>query len=141
MHELNIEANVQLFYDSWNRGDTSTMMPMFAPNAIDHNYVTGVGRSEDLMGALVALRKAFPDLKFKVLELAVDSKRQIATYNLECEGTHQSAYYDFPPSGKIVKWREMRMSRWHEGRVAEHWTVSEVFAILCAQQRSDSVGS
>ena len=135
MHETNIEANVALFYDAWNRGDMTVMMPMFAPNAIDHNSETGENGSVSLVRCLAELRKAFPDLKYTVLLLGIDANRQIAMSNVRCEGTHQSEYLNFPASGRIVSWREMRMSRWHDGRVVEHWTVSEVFAALCAQRQ------
>ncbi len=136
MHEANIEANVALFYEAWNRGDLDTMMPMFAPNAVDHNSETGEDGSQSMMKSLVTLRNAFPDLQYKVHEIAIDAKRQIATSNVTCEGTHEREYLDVPPSGRHVSWREMRMGRWHEGRVVEHWTVSEVYGALCALQKS-----
>ena len=133
MHESNIEANVSFFYEAWNRGDIETMMPLFAPNAIDHNSGTGENGSESMMKSLKALRDAFPDLKYEVHEIAVDAKRQISMANVTCEGTHERRYLDIPPSHLHLTWREMRMTRWSEGRVVEHWTVSEVLGVILSQ--------
>ena len=138
MHELNIEATVALFFEAWNRGDIEALLPMFAPNAIDHNSETGEAGSASMMESIKALRNAFPDLQYTVHEIAIDAKRQISITNVTCEGTHERQYLDVPPLGRRICWREMRMGRWREGRVVEHWTVSEVYGVLCEQQRSTS---
>ena len=136
MHESNIEANVALFYEAWNRGDIEAMMPMFAPNAIDHNATTGESGSQSLMKSLRVLRNAFPDLQYTVNVIAIDAKRQISMTSVTCEGTHVHEYLDIPPSGRRVSWREARISHWSEGRVVEHWTVSEAYGALCEQRSS-----
>jgi predicted ester cyclase len=136
MHETNIEANVALFIEAWNRGDRDALMLIFAPNAIDHNSETGASGSQSVMESLAALRYAFPDLKYTLLELAVDAKRQLSTTNITCEGTHEHEYLGVPASGQHLTWREMRMARWYEGRVSEHWTVSEVLGEMLLSRES-----
>lgn len=130
MHEANIEANIAEFYEAWNRGDRDAVLPKIAPNAIDHNSTTGETGAESLMKSFMELRAAFPDLKYTVHELAIDPKRQLSSVVATCDGTHEGAYLDIPPSRRPLSWREMRMTRWHEGRAVEHWTVSELLAVL-----------
>ncbi len=126
MHEANIEAHVAEFYDAWNRGDRDRVTQAIASNAIDHDSETGESGSASLLNALTATRVAFPDLQYTVHELAIDSRRQISVANVTCEGTHERDYFEIPATLRHVRWREMRMARWRDGRVVEHWTVSEL---------------
>ena len=126
MQAENIEAFIALFFDAWNRGDQDTVTSMVAPDAIDHNAETGESGAASLLRTYEEIRRAFPDLQYTIYEIAIDPKRQLGVCNVRAEGTHEDAYRDIPATGRRVTWREMRMGRFRDGRLTEHWTVSEL---------------
>ena len=130
MHELNIEASIVEFYEAWNRRDETRVLQMLAPNAIDHTASGPQKCSVSFIASMEALHKAFPDLQYKIQELAIDSKRQLSAVYLTCEGTQESWYMGVAPTGRRLTWREMRMARWHDGRVVDVWTVSDSLAVM-----------
>ncbi|HEV7178558.1 MAG TPA: ester cyclase [Candidatus Baltobacteraceae bacterium] len=134
MHESNIEARISEFYEAWNRGDREHLMQAIASNAVDHNAETQTTGFETVFHALETIHAAFPDLHYTLHELAIDSRRQLAVVNVMCQGTFAAPYHDMAPTHRQVAWREMRMTRWHEGRVVEHWTVSELVQALVTQR-------
>ena len=48
-------------------------------------------------------------------------------------GTHKGSMRGIPPSGKRVKWNEMVVSRFENGKIAEEWVVSELAGKLATQ--------
>jgi predicted ester cyclase len=130
MHETNIEANTVTFYEAWNRCDLAHMTQALVPEAVEHNSVTGETGTEGLLQSLSEMRKSFPDLAYTINELAIDPKRQVSVVNVTAIGTNRGPCFGIPATNRRLTWREMRMARWYEGRVIEHWTVTEAIGVL-----------
>ena len=68
--------------------------------------------------------QAFPDLQVEV-EILVEGKDRVA-WQRTLRGTHEGAFKGFPPSGRLIVWRDMVTSRFHEGMIAEEWVISDL---------------
>lgn len=79
-------------------------------------------------------RKAFPDLQAQV-EILVASKDRVA-WQRTLRGTHQGSFKGFPSTGQSVVWRDMVVSRFQDGLIAEEWIVTDLAEqLLLARKR------
>ena len=79
------------------------------------------------------LRAALPDLRVVEVELLSRSGDTLA-WKRRLRGTHEAPLAGIPPSGKRVEWRDMLVSRFAGGQIAEEWAVSELAAELLLKQ-------
>lgn len=79
-------------------------------------------------------RKAFPDLQAQV-EILVASKDRVA-WQRTVRGTHKGSFKGFPSTGQSVVWRDMVVSRFQDGLIAEEWIVTDLAEqLLLARKR------
>lgn len=79
-------------------------------------------------------RKAFPDLQAQV-EILVASKDRVA-WQRTVRGTHKGSFKGFPGTGQSVVWRDMVVSRFQDGLIAEEWIVTDLAEqLLLARKR------
>lgn len=79
-------------------------------------------------------RKAFPDLQAQV-EILVASKDRVA-WQRTLRGTHKGSFKGFPSTGQSVVWRDMVVSRFQDGLIAEEWIVTDLAEqLLLARKR------
>jgi predicted ester cyclase len=69
------------------------------------------------------------------VEFLVDEGAKI-TWQRTLEGTHQVDMQGIPASGKKVKWIDMVVSRFENGKIAEEWVVSELMGELLLKVRN-----
>ena len=75
------------------------------------------------------LRTAIPDIRVvEVKFLSQDAETIVWQRTLT--GTHEVEMQGIPPSGKKVKWVEMVVTRFKNGKIAEDWVVSELMGEL-----------
>jgi predicted ester cyclase len=63
------------------------------------------------------LRHGFPDLEVDV-EILVKTKDLVA-WQRRLQGSHRGNFRGFPATGRRVVWRDMVVSRFRGGRIAE----------------------
>lgn len=114
-------ANQDLFV----RGDLDTIPEHFTPDYVVQLAAGRALRGHDAIRAAVTLtRRAFPVLTVEV-ELLVESGDRVA-WQRTFRGVQAGAYHGFPASGREIVWRELVVSRFEGGRVAEERLVSEL---------------
>lgn len=106
-----------------NRTDAAERF--FAPGYVAH----GTGR--DLTGGPDAVRKfvgllhgAFPDLEVTV-EILAETEDRVA-WQRTLTGTQSGSCMGFPATGRRVVWRDMIVSRFDHGLIAEDWVVTDL---------------
>ncbi len=108
-----------------NKGNLELAQEIFAPTYVFHDAEGDVEGGPDAIKAFVtSLRTAFPDLKVEVEILATEGDR--VTWLRTHRGTHQGEYLGVPASGRLITWREMIVTRYEEGKIAEEWGVSDL---------------
>jgi steroid delta-isomerase-like uncharacterized protein len=74
-------------------------------------------------------RSAFPDLRYRIVDLVVDGER--AALRWRAVGTQAGPLGPLPPSGKMVTYSGATFMRFDgEGRIADVWSVNELLDLL-----------
>jgi predicted ester cyclase len=104
---------------------------VLAEDYLDHD-IPGVGEGgrQELVGAVLAVRAAFPDISPTLgPTLAEDD---LVAVRVEAHGTHTGAPFPpgIPATGKAITWKEVHIFRCAGGRIAEHWGAFDMLGIL-----------
>ncbi len=71
------------------------------------------------------LRAVIPNLRVVDVAILSQSRDSIA-WQRTLAGTHKTALKGIPASGRKVKWQEMFVTRFADGKIAEEWMVSDL---------------
>lgn len=126
-------ANDALF----EKGNLDTAEHVFAADYVVHaggKTHKGVNFVKRFVGQL---RSAIPDLH--VVEVKVLSQDgDTVTWQRTLSGTHSTEMMGIPPTGQRTEWRDMVVSRFEDGKIAEEWTVSELLGQLLVSKPSST---
>ena len=76
-----------------------------------------------------AMRDAFPDIRPKSIEpMMADGNLEAASVVLT--GTHSGELMGVPATGKTVEFGSIDIIRVEDGRVAEHWGITDTMALM-----------
>jgi steroid delta-isomerase-like uncharacterized protein len=71
---------------------------------------------------------AFSNVQIEILKQVAEDD-QVATY-MNTQGTHSGPFFGMPPSGKTVSMPSMRIDRFQDGKIAEHWSVADMAGLM-----------
>ena len=74
------------------------------------------------------MRSAFPDLHYRIDDLVVGDGA--AAVRVTLTGTHQGDFFGTPPTGKKVRVSQMNIEQFRDGRIAQHWRVTDELALM-----------
>ncbi len=107
------------------KGDLGHVKDFFTTDYVAH----GGGKDHHGLGFvrryIGQLRTAIPNLRVTEVEILLQTGDTLA-WQRTLTGTHEAGLMGLPPSGKKVEWRDMVVSRFEEGKIAEDWVVSEL---------------
>jgi len=107
------------------KGNLSVVEEIFATDYIVHAGGKDYKGPAFVRRFVRQLRAAIPDLR--VVEVApLIQKGDTIVWQRTLSGTHQADMMGIPPSRRKVKWRDMLVSRFGGGKIAEEWAVSEL---------------
>ena len=81
------------------------------------------------------LKRAIPDISLAGL-VFFSVTGDMVVWQRTLRGAHKGGMRGIPPSGKMVKWNEMVVSRFENGKIAEEWVVSELAGKLVLKHPS-----
>lgn len=124
-------ANTALMTD----GNLDAIADYFASDHITHLTDEHVpGGHDAIRRALGMYRRAFPDMKVEV-EILVEGKDSVA-WQRTLRATHQGPFKGFPATGRPIVWRDMVVSRFRNGLIAEEWLITDLAErLLLARKR------
>jgi steroid delta-isomerase-like uncharacterized protein len=116
-----------------NSGDIETIARMLdevvAPDVLFHAPVpTGATGTEAIRQIWAGLLRAFPDIHVAVEDVIAAGDKVVSRQTVT--GTNVGEYLGRPPTGKSVRYNEIFILRFADGRVAEIWGVVDVLAQL-----------
>ena len=88
------------------------------------------------------IKKWFKQLKKAFLTIYVDKidflsqENNLIVWQRSLSGKHIKQIRGIKPSDKIIKWNEMVVSRFEDGKIAEEWVVSELKGELFVKHSS-----
>ena len=74
-------------------------------------------------------RSAFPDIKTAAIEPMISAGDMEAT-RVVLTGTHNGEFLGTPPTGKTVQFNTIDMIRVEDGKVVEHWGVTDLLKLM-----------
>ncbi len=111
------------------QGNFDVVDEVFASDYVLHSggkEFNGTGFVRRFIGQL---RSALPD--FRVLEVIILTEAgDPLAWQRTLSGTHQVNLMGIPPSGKKVEWRDLLVTRFDGGKIAEEWAVSDLASQL-----------
>jgi predicted ester cyclase len=127
----NTELVRRLYGGLMAKGDTAVADEVLADDYLDHD-IPGIGEGgrQELVAAVLAVRAAFPDIAPTLGPILADG--DLVAIRVEANGTHTGAPFPpgIPATGKPITWKEVHIFRCAGGRIAEHWGVFDMLAIL-----------
>jgi predicted ester cyclase len=75
-----------------------------------------------------AFFSAFPDIQIEIMQQVAEGDR-MATY-ITSQGTHSGMFSGLPPTGKHISTAVIRIDRVQNGKLTEHWSVSDAAGLL-----------
>jgi predicted ester cyclase len=126
--ELKVRAR-RIAEELLTQGDLRVADELFAP-VCHHHAPCPIGDGADgLKQWVVALRRAFPDLRAIVEDEVAEGAR--AAQRLSLGGTQTAALAGVPPSGRRATWVLVEVLRvGPDGRFAEHWCIWDELGLL-----------
>ena len=128
MSEQN-KAVFEKLMSALNAKDMATMESLIADDFVDNDAMPGMapGRQGmiDMMGMFVG---AFPDLNIVVEHWVAEGDLVVGV--MTTKGTQNGEFMGMPASGKKFSVREMHMVRVANGKMAEHWGLSNEMSMM-----------
>jgi steroid delta-isomerase-like uncharacterized protein len=125
--ETNKAAIRRYIEEAWNKGNVGIIDELMAPDYARH-MTSGMLDREGQKQRILGFRQAFPDIHLTVERMVAEG--ELVTFHLLMIGTHQGAFMNVPATGKQVKTAAIDIARFENGKVAEQWGITDLFAVL-----------
>lgn len=112
----------------WQQGQIDKIDELFTGDYVDHSFGPNPAGREDLKRFVVMFRQAFPDLVYE-LHQALAEDDQVASRDT-VHATHKGEFMGIPATGKHVDVSAMHFLRFENGKIAEHWGITDVAGML-----------
>lgn len=117
------EVRVQFANDEiLGRGNLGVVDEIFAADYVVHAGSKDYRGTEFVRRFVGQLRSAIPDLRVVEVEFLIQAGDTIA-WQRTLSGTHKADMMGIPPTGQIVEWRDMVVTRFDDEKIAEEWAV------------------
>jgi predicted ester cyclase len=129
---MSTEENKALAYrvveEIFSQGDLNRVDELLAPDMVVHDPDKELRGREQVKQGIVRLHAAFPDLRYTIEDLIAEGDKVAMRYR--GWGTHQGEFRGVLPTGKEMTYTGILILRFAEGKVVEHWAVSDVLGIF-----------
>jgi len=125
------ERLIRRYFDEiWNNGKLDVLNEIISPDYINHNpgIANPIPGPEGLKPIIVAIRKAFPDLRY-VIENIVATDTQVAIHTT-MHGTHKGDFFGIAPTNKMIRVSQIQIERIENNKIIEHWRVTDELTLL-----------
>lgn len=110
-------------------GNFKLFEELFAEDFVDHTPQPNTTPDKDGVRILYqTLRAAFPDFHAEIHWQAADGEL-VTTYKTY-HGTHQGTFLGVAPTGRRIHFETVDVMRVHNGKIAEHWGVANLFSLM-----------
>lgn len=120
----------QYFKGAWEQGNIGLLDELLAPDYINHSPATpdlSTGPQE-VKEVVSMFRNAMPDLRVVIEEMLAEGDKVATRYALE--GTHRGELFGIAPTGQQLSIKSITVERVAEGKIWEHWRVTDEMGIL-----------
>ena len=109
----------------FEQGNVDLLDELLAPDYINHTPATPdlPTGPEGVKGVVTMFRSAMPDLRVVVQDMIAEGDKVATRYTLE--GTYEGELFGVPPTGQRLSIKSFTAERVSEGKIREHWRVSD----------------
>src|SRR5262245_50265289 len=108
----------RFFEEVWNQQKVEATDDIFAATMV----LNGQSVARDAVRQLVAARRAaFPDIHVTVEDQVAEGDR--VSTRRTWQATHRGPYRGIAATGKLVKWSQISIVRFVDGKIVEDWAV------------------
>lgn len=113
-----------------NGGNYAALDDLATPDFVEHEeFPPGIPQNrEGVKQFFSLLRTAFPDQRVTIENLVIQGDMVAA--RLMATGTHRGDFVGIPPTGKQVSMQVFDLVRIVDGKMTEHWGLSDQFGLL-----------
>ena len=112
-----------------NGQDYDLIDELIAPDFVEHEEIPGIDSGiEGFRQAFQMFHTAFPDLRVAIQDILADGDKVVARERWTA--THQGDFMGLPATGKQVDFNVIDIIRLAEGKLVEHWAVTDMLALL-----------
>jgi len=113
----------------FDKGRTSYLEEISQLSYVGHDPVRARSISlDDQKRVAESFRSGFPDLSCAVSDVVTEGDRVVCRWRMT--GTHKGRFLEFTPTGRRVSIDGISEMRFHEGRLAEQWTLYDCLGLL-----------
>ena len=127
-----IEQNKELLRKAveevWNKGNFDNMKEMVSDDFVIHFPREKLCGVEDIKQFYTALRKAFPDIHFTIIDQVAEEGKVVTHWS--ATGTHKGEFKGIPATGKKVTFTAMDIDKISDGKFTECWTNMDELGLM-----------
>jgi predicted SnoaL-like aldol condensation-catalyzing enzyme len=118
------------FEEVWNQGRVDVLDELLTSDYVNHSPSIPNPRPgpADLKPIVQAMRAGVPDLRYEMLDVIVDGDK-VAVF-LRVTGTHTGSLFGMAPTGRRFDIRQMQIEWLREGRICQHWRITDELSLL-----------
>jgi predicted ester cyclase len=116
-------------YAAFSAADLLAVDALVSDTYIEHEETPGITPNrEGLKQFVVMLSQAFPDVAYEVADSAVD--RDKVWTRVIVTGTHRGPWFGVPPTGRATRIQLFDICRIADGKIVEHWGLSDHMGLM-----------
>jgi steroid delta-isomerase-like uncharacterized protein len=127
--ERNRRIGERYFEEVWNQGKLEVLDELLSPDYVNHtpSAANPPPGPNGLQSIVAAIRRGFPDLRFEVKDMVVTA--HAIAIRAVMRGTHLGDLFGIAPTGRKVEVNQINIERIENGRIVEHWRVTDELAM------------
>lgn len=120
----------RLYEEVWNQRNLEVAKELIAPSHAVQLFDaadSGVG-PEAYARNVVQFVRAFPDLKFKVMDVVAEDEKVVALWNIS--GSHRGEFRGIAPTGKKVSVDGITISQLADGKIMDSYVSLDLWSMM-----------
>jgi steroid delta-isomerase-like uncharacterized protein len=126
----NLTLIQRYFEEVWNQGNLDLLDELVAENYINHSPggSAPVPGPEGLKPIVAAVRQAFSDLHYSIMDTIIIDEKIVARVKLT--GTHDGNFFGTAPTGKRIDVDQINIEHVQHGKIIAHWRITDNFTMM-----------
>nr|MDZ8003355.1 ester cyclase [Nostoc sp. DedSLP05]MDZ8100869.1 ester cyclase [Nostoc sp. DedSLP01] len=122
------KAIVLQCYKAYDQGNLEQAKELFAPNIVIDSLGPVIHGRDEFFEYMKIIRSTFPD-SYHTFEDVIAEDDKVVTRGT-FTGIHRREYLGIPPTGKQVTISVVHIDRLRDGKVIEHWGLSDALSMM-----------
>lgn len=116
----------------WRQGNLDALPRFWTEDCRNHAapapHQDGLAALRAYHEGFMAALSAFEDVRIELVQQVAEGDRVVT--HILTEATHTAPFLGVPPTGRRVSLAAIRVDRLMGGRIAEHWSVSDMAGLM-----------